>query len=198
MTTKLHDYEHEDGTTKMSKPEELQDDAPKSDLTTIRLCGIDYVESTTTLFEDDMATTTTTEPIKERALEVSDKMASKDAASILGGKSDDVPSLTFMHDDGHEMVEHGIFPSTMVAFGDELRDFSHHIESESDFTTSPICDEFHNSHVLGPLYDDVSIPGDFVLPLDKTMDMVEYDAPPTWFHHGDDDQDLVFATSPTG
>ncbi|KAE8771828.1 gag-pol polyprotein [Hordeum vulgare] len=30
-TTKLHGHEHEDGTTKMSKPDKLQDDAPKSD-----------------------------------------------------------------------------------------------------------------------------------------------------------------------
>jgi hypothetical protein len=33
--------------------------------------------------------------------------------------------------------------------------------------------------------------------MDKTMAMVEYDAPPTWFHHDEDDHDLVFATSPT-
>ena len=36
-----------------------------------------------------------------------------------------------------------------------------------------------SSHlVLGPIYDDVPILDDFVLPLDKTMAMVEYDAPP--------------------
>ena len=32
--------------------------------------------------------------------------------------------------------------------------------------------------VLGPIYDDASIRDDYVLPLDKTMAMVEYDAPP--------------------
>ena len=57
-----------------------------------------------------------------------------------------------------------------------------------------------SSHlVLGPIYDDAPIRDDFVLPLDKTMAMVEYDAPPpTWFHQDeDDDHHLVFATSPT-
>ena len=50
----------------------------------------------------------------------------------------------------------------------------------------------------GPIWDDASILDDFVLPLDKTMAMVEYDAPPTWFHHDDDDDHaLVFPTSPT-
>ena len=32
--------------------------------------------------------------------------------------------------------------------------------------------------VLGPLYDDALILDDFLLPFDKTMAMVEYDAPP--------------------
>ncbi|KAE8790486.1 gag-pol polyprotein [Hordeum vulgare] len=41
--TKLHDYEHEDGTTKLSKPDELHDDAPKSDFTAIPLCSIDML-----------------------------------------------------------------------------------------------------------------------------------------------------------
>ena len=36
-----------------------------------------------------------------------------------------------------------------------------------------------SSHlVLGPIYDDALIFDGFVLPLDKTMAMVEYDAPP--------------------
>ena len=55
-----------------------------------------------------------------------------------------------------------------------------------------------SSHlVLGPIYDDAPILDDFVVPLDKTMAMVEYDAPPTWFHHDEDDHHLVFPTSPT-
>ena len=29
------------------------------------------------------------------------------------------------------------------------------------------------------------------------MAMVEYDAPPTWFHQDEDDHHLVFPTSPT-
>ena len=62
----------------------------------------------------------------------------KDDASILGGESDDVPSSSFIHDDDNEMVEHGIFPSTTTTY-DDLSDLCHHIESESDFTTSPIC-----------------------------------------------------------
>ena len=193
-----------------------------------------------------MATTTTMEPIKEHALEAFDMVMSMEDASILGGESDDVTSSAFIHGDDNEMVEHGIFPSTMATYVN-LSDFSHHIESESDFTTSPIydvlpqfpCEESHNPHhlsemsdsticdiectylegvsepphraseatmisnnltstsivsshlVLGPIYDGVPIRDDFVLPLDKTMAMVEYDAPPTWFHHVDD------ATSPT-
>ena len=36
-----------------------------------------------------------------------------------------------------------------------------------------------SSHlVLGPIYDDAPIRDDFVLPMDMTMAMVEYDAPP--------------------
>jgi hypothetical protein len=246
------------------------------DFTAIPLCGIDDAESTTTLFEDDAATTTTTEPIKDQDFEASDKVTSKDDASIFGGESemiehgifpsvmeasDDVPSSAFIHGDGDEMVEHGIFPSTTAAYDDELGDLCHHIESESDFTTSPIydelpqfpCEESHNPHhlsemsdpticefectyfegaseppqefreevdrsceailiskdltstsivsshlVQGPIYDDAPILDDFVPSMDKTMAMVEYDAPPTWFHQdGDDDHNLVFPTSPT-
>ena len=48
--TKLQDGEHEASTTTMSKPNELQDDAPKFDSTAIPLCGIDDAESTSTLF----------------------------------------------------------------------------------------------------------------------------------------------------
>lgn len=56
-----------------------------------------------------------------------------------------------------------------------------------------------SSHLVqGPIYDDTPILDDFVHPLDMTMAMVEYDAPPTWFHQDDDvDHELVFATSPT-
>ncbi|KAE8817733.1 gag-pol polyprotein [Hordeum vulgare] len=143
-TTKFHDDEHLDGTTKMSMHDELEDDAPKSEFTSIPRCGIDYAESTTILFEDSAATTMSTKQVKEHALEASDKVASKDVGSIFGGESemikhgifpsvreesDDVPSSAFIHDDGDDMVEHGSFPSTMTAFGDELKDFCHHIES---------------------------------------------------------------------
>jgi hypothetical protein len=175
-TTKLHDNEQEDSTTKMSKPDELQDDAPKFDFTAIPLCGIDDAESPTTLFEDGTAKTMTMESLKENALEVSDKVASKDNAFIFEGESemiehgifplvmeesDDVPSSSFIHGDGDEMVEHGIFPSTTAAFGDEMSDLCHHIECESDFTTSPIydempqipCDESHNPHHLSEMSD---------------------------------------------
>ncbi|KAE8773900.1 Tyrosyl-tRNA synthetase [Hordeum vulgare] len=178
----------------MSKPNELQDDVPKSDFTTIPLCGIDNAESTTTLFEDDTMTTTTTESLMEHAFKVSDKVASKDDASIFGGESDDVPSSSFIHDDSDDMVEHGIFPLTTTVFGDDLRDFSHHIESESDLTTIPIhdalpqfpCEESHNPHHLSETSDSTICPINyyapmldyFILPLDKTMAMVEYDAPP--------------------
>ena len=228
--TKLYDN-HEASTTTMSKPDKLQDDAPKFDFTAIPLCGIDGAESTLTLFQDGAATITTTETFKDQALEASDLVTSKDDASILGGESDDVPSSAFIHGDGDEMVEY--FNSTTATY-DDLSEFCHHIESESDFTTSPIydvlpqfpCEESHNPHhlsemsdstiraiectyfegvsepphresestsisndltstsivsshlVLGLIYDDASILDDFVLPLDTTMAMVEYDAPP--------------------
>ena len=186
--TKLKDDEHEASTTKMSKPDELQDDAPKFDFTAIPLCGIDDVESTLTIFQDGAATSTTVETFKDQALEASDKVASKDDASILGGESDDVPSSAFIHGDDDEMIEHGIFPSVMeesddvpssafihddhdemvehgifpstTATYDDLSDLCHHIESESDFTTSPIyvlpqfpCEESHNPHHLSEMSD---------------------------------------------
>ena len=102
----------------------------------------------------------------------------KDDVSILGGESDDVPTSAFIRDDDDEMIEHGIFPSVMeesddvpsfafihddemveyftstMATYDDLSDLCHHIESESDFTTSRIyhelpqfpCEESHNPH----------------------------------------------------
>ncbi|KAE8814009.1 gag-pol polyprotein [Hordeum vulgare] len=175
-TSKLQGYEHEDGTTKMTKLDGLQDNAPKFDFADIHLCGIDNAESSMTLFEDGVAMTTTTEQMKEHALDASNKVESKDDASIFGGESeviehrifpsimevsDDVPSLAFIHSDGDEMVEHGIFPSTTVVFGDELSDLCHHIESESPFTTSPIhdelpqfpCEESHKPHHLSEMSD---------------------------------------------
>ena len=277
-TTKLHDDEHEDSTTMMSKLDELQDDAPKFDFTAIPLCGIDDAEPTMTLFEDGAATTTTMDPPKDQDLEVSDMVASKDDASIIGGESemtehgifplvmeagDDVPSSAFIHGHGHgdEIVEHGIFLSTTTVYGDELRNLCTHSERVREFTTSLIydempqfpCEESHPHHhmsvmsdsticefecihlegvsepphresevvdrsceaifhsnnltstsivssplVQGPIYDDAPILDDFVQPLDMTMAMVDYDAPPTWFHQEDDlDHELVFATSPT-
>ena len=56
-----------------------------------------------------------------------------------------------------------------------------------------------SSHlVLGPIYEDASILDDSVLPLDMMMAMMDYDAPPTWFHQDEDyDHHLFFATSPT-
>ncbi|EMS54027.1 Tyrosyl-tRNA synthetase [Triticum urartu] len=142
----------------MSKPDELQDDTPKFDA--IPLCGIDDAESSMTLFQDGAATSTTTETLKDQALKVSNKVARKDDASILGGENDDVLSSAFIHGDNDEMVEHGIFPSTTTTF-DDLSDFCHHIESESDFTTSPIydvlrqfpCEESHNPHHLSEMSD---------------------------------------------
>ena len=50
--TKLQEGEHEDSSTTMSKPDELQDDAPKFDSTAIPLCGIEDAESTLTRFQD--------------------------------------------------------------------------------------------------------------------------------------------------
>ena len=46
-------------------------------------------------------------------MEASDKVVSKDDASIFGGESDDVPSSAFINGDGDEMIDYGIFPSVM-------------------------------------------------------------------------------------
>ncbi|KAE8808794.1 40S ribosomal protein S5-1 [Hordeum vulgare] len=42
------------------------------------------------------------------------------------------------------------------------------------------------------IYDDASILDNFVPPLDKTMAMVEDDAPPIWYHHDEDDPSWSF------
>ena len=68
------------------------------------------------------------------------------SSAFIHDESDDVPSSAFIHGNDEEMVEHGILPSTTATY-DDLSDFCHHIESESDFTTSPIYDELPNSHV---------------------------------------------------
>ncbi|KAE8801507.1 gag-pol polyprotein [Hordeum vulgare] len=49
--SKIHDYEHEDGTTKISKPNKIQDNNPKLNFTAIPVCGIDDAKSTTTIFK---------------------------------------------------------------------------------------------------------------------------------------------------
>ena len=70
---------------------------------------------------------------------------------------------------------------------------NHHIERErvivdrsceaSSISNNLTSTSIVSSHlVLGPMYDDTPIHDDFALHLDKTMAMVEYDAPPTWFH----------------
>ena len=83
--------------------------------------------------------------------------------SLVFEESDDVPSSAFIHGYDHDMIEHGdvctnISPTTTC---DDLSDFSHHIESESDFTTSPIydvfplfpCEQSHNPHLLSGMSD---------------------------------------------
>ena len=70
-----------------SKPDELQDDAPKFDFTAIPLCAIDDAESTSTLFQDSAAMSMTTETLKDQDLEASDTMMSKDDAPIFRGES---------------------------------------------------------------------------------------------------------------
>ncbi|KAE8774087.1 gag-pol polyprotein [Hordeum vulgare] len=121
----------------MSKPDELHEEAPKSDFTALPLCGIGYVDSTSTLFEDDMATIITMEPLMENALEASDKVKSKDDASIFGGESDDVPSLAFIHGDGDDMVENGIIHSTEVAQGVEHGDICTYISPTPTYDEMP-------------------------------------------------------------
>ena len=130
----------------MSKPDELQDDPPKFDFTAIPLCGIDGAESTSTLFQDGAATSTTTETLKDQALEASDKVASKDDASILGGESDDVPSSAFIHGDDDEMVEHGIFPSTTATY-DDLSDLATIWRMRVTTPLAPYMMSCHNYHV---------------------------------------------------
>ena len=104
--TKLHENEHEASTTTMSKPNELQDDAPKLDFSAIPLCGIDDAESSMTLFQDGAATSTTTETLKDQALEVSDEMIEHGIFPSVMEDSDDVPSSAFIHGNGDEMVEY--------------------------------------------------------------------------------------------
>ncbi|KAE8766682.1 Tyrosyl-tRNA synthetase [Hordeum vulgare] len=70
--------------------------------------------------EDDGVATKTMESLKEHALEASNNVASMVDASILGGEIDDVPSSAFIHGDGHDMVEHRIFPSITTMFAYEL------------------------------------------------------------------------------
>ncbi|KAE8783938.1 Tyrosyl-tRNA synthetase [Hordeum vulgare] len=172
----MHHDEHEDSTTKMSKLNKIQDDSRKFDFTNIPLCGIDNAECTMTIFENGVLTTTTTELLKELALEASYKVASKDDASIFGGKSDmvyhvifpsimhasdDVPSSNFIDDQGDEMIEHGISHLTMMAFVDSLGELCHHIVSKSVFTRSPIynvlplfpCEESQNPDNLTEMSD---------------------------------------------
>ena len=58
----------------------------------------------------------------------------------------------------------------------EIVDRSHEAICISNKLTSTSIVSSHL--VLGPIYDDAPILDDFVLPLDTTMAMVEYDAPP--------------------
>ncbi|XP_073359378.1 uncharacterized protein [Aegilops tauschii subsp. strangulata] len=259
-TTTLQDGEHEARTIEMSKPDELQDDA------SIFGGEIDDVPSSAFIHDesDDVPSLAFIHNESDRVPSsafIHDESDDVPSSAFIHDESDYVPSSAFIHDDDYEMVEHGIFPSTTATY-DNLSDFCHHIESESDFTTSPIYDElpqfpFEESHhhhhhlsdlsdsiicdiectylegvseppphresevvdraceaisisnnltstpivsshlVLGPIYDDAPILDDSVLPLDKTMATVDYDAPPTWFHHDDDDHKLVLTTSPT-
>ncbi|KAE8811127.1 gag-pol polyprotein [Hordeum vulgare] len=67
-TTKIHDYDHEDGMTKMSKYDELQDNALKLYFSAIPLCGIHDAVSNTTIFKDDSMTRTS--PLDNNGLEL--------------------------------------------------------------------------------------------------------------------------------
>ncbi|KAE8814003.1 gag-pol polyprotein [Hordeum vulgare] len=124
MMTMLHDDEHEDGTTKMSKSDELQNDPPKFKFIAIPLCRVDDAEYIITFFEDGTIMIKITEPLKEYALEARNKVGSQYDTPIYGGESemiehgilpsvmeasDDVKSLAFIHGDGDEMVENGIW-----------------------------------------------------------------------------------------
>ena len=88
----------------------------------------------------------------------SDEMIEHGIFPLVMEESDDVPSSSFIHGDGDEMVEY--FTSTTVTY-DDLSDLCHHIESESDLTTSPIydvlpqspCEESHNPHHLSEMSD---------------------------------------------
>ena len=53
------------------------------------------------------------------------------------------------------------------------------------------------SLVLGLLHDDMPILDESIPPMEMTMDMVDDDAPPTWFHQDEDDNEWIFDTSPT-
>ena len=53
------------------------------------------------------------------------------------------------------------------------------------------------SLVLGLLHDDMPILDESIPPIETTMAMVDKDAPPTWFHQDEDDNEWIFNTSPT-
>ena len=64
----------------------------------------------------------------------------------------------------------------------------------NDLTSTP---SVFSSLVLGLLHDDMPILDESIPPMDKRMAMVDNDAPPTWFHQDEDDNETIFDTSPT-
>ena len=93
--------------------------------------------SSTTAMSTNLFNNMKTTPILDSYSESSYETA-HETFSLVFEESDDVPSSAFIHGVGDEMVEHGIFPSTMATY-DDLSDFSHHIESESDFLIEAGC-----------------------------------------------------------
>ena len=64
----------------------------------------------------------------------------------------------------------------------------------NDLTSTP---SVFSSLVLGLLHDDTPILDESMPPMETMMAMVEEDAPPTWFHQDEDDNETIFNTSPT-
>ena len=51
--------------------------------------------------------------------------------------------------------------------------------------------------MIGLLHDDMPILDESIPPMGTMMAMVDDDAPPTWFHQDEDDNETIFNTSPT-
>ena len=83
-------------------------------------------------------------------------------------------------------------PSHLVS---EVVDTAHEATMISNNLTS--TPSVFSSLVLRLLHDDIPTLDESIPPMNKPMAMVDDDAPPTWFHQDEDDNETIFNTSPT-